>query len=529
MGSSATGAMTFEPLHYADKLEIVNPAGDTGLVTLWTPLRAAKRLLTQLHPGILDPANSRIAALSNLYGDGMHQMMCNLLYNPQIRYLVAIGEDLEDRGVTTIKELEAFFQHGLEESRMLGTKVLRIPGTNRIFPILEGFDVGRLQRQVSFTHLGELSGSGSAARLAGFLASIPAQSLPVATDRICVTIPPPLPDDYEYWPSDVGGHQIVRRRPLDCWQELVTRTVRFGHLVELRSGSRLELLNAKVTITDPVEEAADLLSDYGFSLREFHSYQEKMLDAALPRSISYTYGNRLRSYFKRRGQSIDTLDSVVRILCRNPESRHAYISLWDTANDLPDQDQLTESAVPCLVTIFFRRSAGSLTLTATYRSHNLLRAWLENVYGLMALQQEVCKRVGMPPGPITVISHSLGINPEDPRYQFARDLAGNWKRDEDLDRETGVHTLREDPNGYFIVTIDEEEDEIVAEHRYGGLLVKQYRANRAAKIERQVIGDMAVSLPSHALWLGRELSVNEAVLHQRLDHRRLQAKPGGDL
>ena len=65
------------------------------------------------------------------------------------------------------------------------------------------------------------------------------------------------------------------------------------------------------------------------------------------------------------------------------------------------------------------------------------------------------------------------------------------------------------------MTVDEPAGEIVAEHRYDGLLVKQYRADRAIKIEREIIGDLAVSLPSHALWLGRELTTKEAQLRGR--------------
>jgi Thymidylate synthase len=516
MEMSAAQAMIFEPIYYADRLEIVNPVGDIGLVTLWTPLRTAKRLLAQLSPEILDPALSRVASIANLYGDGMPQMMCNLLYNPQIRHLVAVGEDL---GLPITEELAAFFERGLEEAVMLGTIVCRIPGTTRIFPKLDGFDTERLLRQVSFTHAGKLSGD-NAVGLPSFLASLPAGSSPVATNRVRVTIPLVLPDEYAYRPSDIGAHQVVRATPLDCWEELVTRTVRFGHPVNLRSGPRLELLNAKVVITKPAEEPKELLSAYGFSSQTLHDYQTKMLDAMLPPDISYTYGNRLRGYFMKNGAFIDTLEAAARALRHNPESRKAYVSLWDTAADLPGQDSNAEAAVPCLVTIFFRRSDDRLAMTATYRSHNLLTAWLQNVYGLMAIQQEICNRTDTPPGPITVISHSLGLDPRSPRYQFARDLAERWKRDEDIDRETGAHRLREDPNGYFVVTVDNEAEEIVAEHRYGGLLVKQYRSDRAAKIEREVIGDMAVSLVSHAIWLGRELSVKEATLQQRIDRRR---------
>jgi hypothetical protein len=512
--------MIFKALYYADRLDLVNPAGDVGVVTLWTPLDTAKRVLEHVSPGIFDPESSRIAVVANLYGDGMHQMMCNLLYNPQIRHLIAAGEDL---GLPTVAEIEAFLQYGVEENEMLGAPVLRIPGTTRFFPFLQDFDAARLQRRLSFAYLGKLAGRGAAQALRGYLSSLPGHSPPEAEDRVRIEIPSPVPDDYTHRPSDVAGHQVLRRSPLDCWEELVVRTVRFGHPVNLKSGPRLELLNTKVVIAEPQEDSAAALAQYGFSLPSFHHYQETMLEEAIPPAISYTYGNRLRAHFRQEGRSIDTLESVTHALRQDPESRHAFVSLWDTAADLPSADQDRDSAMPCLVTIFFRRSKGRLTLTATYRSHNLLTAWLQNVYGLLRIQGEVCRRTGMPPGPVTVISHSLGIDPRSPRYGFAQRIAQRWSRDEDVDRATGKHSLREDPNGYFLVTVDEEAGELVAEHRYGGLLVKQYRGDRAAKIEREVAGDMAVSLVSHALWLGRELTAKEAILRRKLDRRHSRA------
>jgi hypothetical protein len=62
------------------------------------------------------------------------------------------------------------------------------------------------------------------------------------------------------------------------------------------------------------------------------------------------------------------------------------------------------------------------------------------------------------------------------------------------------------------VSADRERGLVVAEHRYGGVLVKRYEAERAVTIEREVAADMAVSLVSHALWLGRELSAKERLL-----------------
>ena len=66
----------------------------------------------------------------------------------------------------------------------------------------------------------------------------------------------------------------------------------------------------------------------------------------------------------------------------------------------------------------------------------------------------------------------------------------------------------------LIIVIVEDQIERVfhAEHRYGGMLVKRYEADRAVTIEREVAADMAVSLVSHAMWLGRELTAKEQQL-----------------
>jgi thymidylate synthase len=214
----------------------------------------------------------------------------------------------------------------------------------------------------------------------------------------------------------------------------------------------------------------------------------------LPEGISYTYGHRLRD-----------LEAVVELLRADPETRGAYVSLW-----LPED--LGARSKPCLVSLFFRLSEGRLTLTATYRSHNLLWAWLENVYGLMAVLGRVASGAGMEPGSITVISHSLTIDPASPRFGVAEAIAEGWKSDDSFDRAERKYSLRQDPNGYFEVSADVDRGLIVAEHRYGGMLVKRYEAPRAVTIEREVAADMAVSLVSHAMWLGRELTAKERLL-----------------
>jgi thymidylate synthase len=478
----STATEPFVALYHADRLRVVNPHGDVGLITLWSPWRTVER---KLPPEVLDPARSRVAVAANLYGDGMFAMFCNLLHNPQVRHLVALGADLD---LPTVSEIEAFLRDGLEETELLGAPLRRIVGTGRTFPLADGFDADRLRASLSFTALGKLSSPGLEQRLLAVLEDLP--RLPDSRPRIAVQIPAGLPDDYAFLPSEVGGHQVIRRTPVEAWDELVARVLRFGRPVDVKGG-RLELLNAKVVITAPADDDEAALRERGFDPGAFHGYQRRMFDVALD-GADYTYGNRLGAHF-----GFDTLQVAIERLRVNPETRDAYISIWDTAYDLPG-----EHSHPCLGSLFFRRSQAALTLTATYRAHNLLTAWLLNVYGLMAIQRHVATAVGLPVGAITVISHSLGADPSSDRFPAAAARVPRPARG-----------LDEDPMGYFVVSLD--GDEILAEHRFEGALIKQYRSDRADRIAHAITADLAVSLPSHALWLGQELAKKEQLLRAR--------------
>jgi len=515
---AAVDAPPFQALYHGELLRLVNPAGDVGVVTLWSPLRSAERRLEAISPEILDETRSRVAVISNLYGDGMYAMFCNLLYNPQVRHVIAIGEDL---GLRSCQEIEAFLALGTEDTVMLGLPMRRIVGTDRVFPSIREFDERRLRERLSFRYLGKLSSARLAEDLSDCLRELPRDASP-PPERVRVDMSIQPAGERSRRPSALAAHHVQRRTPLGCWEELVVRAVRFGRPTRLRSGPRLELLNARAVISEPAPDSESALSSYGFRLLELLEYGSGMLDPELPQGIPYTYGNRLRAHFRREGAALDSLAAAIETLRADPESRHAFIAVWDTSLDLPDGPGEGGHSTPCLVTLFFRRLGGALCLTATFRSHNLLSAWLRNVYGLMAVQRHVAEASEMGVGAITVISHSLSLDPRSPRYDLALAIEERWKRDDDHDYDSGKYSLRQDPNGYFLVTVDRQRGCIVAEHRFEGVLVRRYEGDSAARLASEIGAEMAVSLLAHALWLGQELARAEARLRGEPPLRRAE-------
>ena len=486
--------LLFDPLFFGDRLIVVNPHGDIGVVTLWSNTEQARKIIAQA--GVdLDTASSRIAAIGNLFGNGLPELLRNLLYNPQIRYLIIMGQDLSG----SRQELVNFFELGIEPVDYLGTPSHRVIGTNRIIDGMVTPDM--FVPPIRLISLGLLSDPETAPELKCAIDSL-SRVDSSELERRQVAIPKV---EVQRFPSEPRNHNILRDRPVEAWRELIFRLVRFGHRSKLRKGDKIELQNVKVVIEEPIEDDQQLLDEYGFSLEHFHEYQQRMLDGRKPQDLVYTYGNRIRGYFQVDGQPIDGLHIMIERLRTDPESRHAYMTLWDNTTNL-----VTGQHCPCLVSIFFRRFEERLTLTATFRTHNAMDAWLENVYGLMAIQRYVAEGADMRPGALTVFSHSISV--DTAVLDKAKSIAKSKTTDHVMNRETGKIDLRFDPNGEFTVTVDQDAGEIVVQHSWRGAKINEYRATTAEALENQLARDVALTEISHALYLGREIARKEAQL-----------------
>jgi hypothetical protein len=91
----------------------------------------------------------------------------------------------------------------------------------------------------------------------------------------------------------------------------------------------------------------------------------------------------------------------------------------------------------------------------------------------------------------------------------AKKIADAKVTDEVLDPATGKFGPRFDPNGVFTVTFDKEVQELIVEHSFEGMRIGEYRGKSAEEIELQLARDGALSVISHALYLGRELARKE--------------------
>jgi thymidylate synthase len=470
--------MEFQPLFFGSKIRIVNSRGSTGVVTLWSrPEWVLERLQ---EAGIdLSPQSSPVAAVGNLYGNGLPELLRNLLYNPGISRLVVCGKDCSG----SQGELVSFFRLGTEEVDFLGGRMTRIKGTGRFIDSLVKPET--FARPPAIHTPGDLKSPGAMEALAEAFRESPPGDAP-GVERVSV----PLPGiDVRRFPSNPGSHSIVAADPLTAWQELIFRLVRFGCMVSLRKGDRMELQNVRVVVENPAPVPEERLGEMGFDPAGLMDYYRNFLCPELSTDGTYTYGHRIGSYF-----GLDAVKQAVENLKKDPEDRKSFISLWDTARDLAG-----DSSHPCLVSLYFRKFEGRLTLTAVFRTHNAMDAWLKNFYGLMRVQDEACRGTGLPPGPITVISHSISVDPR--RLEIARAIAG----------KKGF-SLQEDRNGVF--SIEAAGGLITVSHYHGGVKIGQYQGHSASRLQHEMARDCAVSDVSHAIYLGRMLERAERCLKE---------------
>ncbi|MDR1040370.1 MAG: thymidylate synthase [Deltaproteobacteria bacterium] len=488
-------------------LRVVNPLGTAALCTLWTPAAYVTDRLTEKAPWLLDPALSPLAVIGGLYGGGLKIMLRNLHHNPQIDTVILCGKDFSGAG----EHLAGYFrgeyertgkrlryvidlEGGGKESRELETVVVR--GKRSHTNLDELLLPADFRRRPEVVELRSDAEAHWADRVRDFFASYGPKK-PAPDSRPDIVPVPRL--ESAIFPAERAGGTLVADGIAEAWAGILFRLDRFGVPVAFRKGKeRRELLNFKAVIRYPAEWDPDELARDPWNLHPeaVERYRNEISDPEnRHEGIPYTYGSRIRSWF-----GYDMLERTARDLAGESDSRHAYVSLWDNGRD-PDA-----ADAPCLCSLFFRKIDGKVNLCATFRSHNVSRAWPLNCLGLVRLTELVCELAnGAPdkreplelaPGSLTVISLSLTLNEED--MPTVKPI---------LDRFSDApFRMAEDPCGYFRILADHAAGEIaVLHHAPTGDLLEEYRGKTPDELSKRIARNLAVSDLGHAMYLGSQL------------------------
>jgi len=416
--------------------------------------------------------------IGNLYSrDGINLIIRNILANPCIRYLIVCGADTSRSGAALL----SFFANGVgEDWTVLGD------GT-RIDPEIPREALDLLRQSVKII---DLRGVHDPGRIRSLLETLP--PLPPFADPMLFPETRPVS---ETLPAEETGMLVRGPTVAEVWLRAVAAVMRFGQEDATPYASRQKEILDLVAIVEDEDPDNPALPAW-LPIRQDHlsAYMEQFLTPHHFPDVSYTYGERLFAW-----NGIDQVQAMVNDLQQTHYSRRAIACLWD-----PQVDGRSVFP-PCLITVQVRWRHDRLTLTAYFRSHDIYRAWLQNIVALRRLQALIARGVGATQvGHLVAISHSAHIY-EDCWEEARRVL------DEQAHILNRTPRFVRDPRGSFAIQV--ANGHIIVDHfSTDGLRLGRVEATTAQDIMRH-LRDL-VSRIDHALYLGAELEKAELALTQ---------------
>jgi thymidylate synthase len=138
--------------------------------------------------------------------------------------------------------------------------------------------------------------------------------------------------------------------------------------------------------------------------------------------VTVAYGYRWRRHFGR-----DQLGMLVKLLQKDPSSRHGVVITWDPASD--GLGGISKGNVPCPYTFTVNIIGGRLNLMNVVRSNDMILGFPHDVAGFALLQTMLAQKLGVKPGVYTHVIANAHVY--DIHYDAAKEMikrAGNSKK-----------------------------------------------------------------------------------------------------
>lgn len=177
-------------------------------------------------------------------------------------------------------------------------------------------------------------------------------------------------------------------------------------------------------------------------ISRFNSNIHRYSDNGL--SFRGAYGARMREY--GGATYIDQLETVIKLLKEEPDTRRAVISLWDPMKDL----RVSSVDVPCNNLLYFKIREGNLNLTVCNRSNDAIwGCYGANVVQFSFIQEYVASMLGVGIGPYVQMSDSLHVYTDNPLWEKLRG-SGTWARDPYEDDSISICPLVSDKDKFML-------------------------------------------------------------------------------
>jgi thymidylate synthase len=438
-------------------IEILNPASNIAIATLWTKKGVVVERLREL--GLADKVNI-VGTLYTKYG--INYLFHTLSQNPRIDVLILFGADIMGSGEALAKLFRGEVDTGL--NLLWSPDELRgVLSTVRLVDLREDFVRGDWQKLVE-------------AVIQSFNPNTYRERPRLALREAEVAS----------WPRQTAGLYVQEKSIFRAWVKLVDAVMTWGFVKGSEYNERQKQLLGASVVLNYSQQIYDGLLGY-FSMEELERQARSILEGE--EGVAYTYGERLRKH----PQAGDQVRLMVEKLAASPSTRRALAVTWDFSRDPTSEDP------PCLVLLHGDLSGDYFNLVAFFRSHDAYSAWPVNAYGLARLMEhisgELMRKTGrrVTPGVLTIYSSSLHVYEHD------------WTRASELVRkhfERARSEFVEDNKGNFLIKV--EGGEIAVELRTPeGLLAKRVSGRTAPEVLLRI--NLGALMPEHAAYLAREI------------------------
>ncbi len=482
----------FNPIYKKKQLILANRASSKAIVSLWSHRDNIVKELDR----------DSFAALGQLYSAtrGLDPLVRNLLANPIITTLILYGRDLSGSG----KALSDFFNFGVAmHTTPHGVECWKVKSSVDGFidkeVTLEAIDL--LRKTINFVSCSSIEELKEELKKEDTREERKESFVFTKKDTLL-----------DFFPAEETSFTVRGKTIAETWLKILNTVMRFGTTTETHYDSRQkEILNLTSVVTAENVSMPYLPSFLPCDKQELENYIPRVLTDKKYPDCSYTYGQRLRSFF-----DVDQIQAIVDRLSKDIDSRSGAASLWDSR-----KDGLKKSGTPCLNHIWVRVRENKIFMTAVIRSNDMFSAWPENAFALLSLQDLIRKSIEekinseLVMGDLVTLSESAHVY-EDCWDSCKEILVNN------LEKETGKEKV--DPRGHFSIEVD--CGNIVVEHiTKEGEFLRRLKGTSMKKIQAKLVRNSMVSSLDHSLYLGGELAKAELALNNPALFTYIQDRP----
>lgn len=415
-----------------------------------------------------EAAKERVVSIGPLYTkNGINFILANLFLNPQVSHLVVLEDSDIYQGVSdSVDE----FLHFLETAEVNFQKKFQMDSVY----IKEFCDY--FKSHVSVVKSGELD---------LFLKSIKREELGNWQSDV-VEFSPEVVETKSGLDSEKIGFMVRAATVKEAWQRSLKLIGTYGNRkLSDYDEEQLELMDLSIIVREENLDEPSMVGELGITKEELDLYEASLLSAEKPDGVQYTYGERFRNY-----ADIDQLQYLINTLKKKLYSRRAVAVLWNPTIEVHEDE------VPCMNLYQAIVQDNRLYMIAYIRANDVYNGFPRNIYGLLKIQDELCKSLNLEKGYVNTVAGSAHV--------YQRNFG-----DIQTYVDGNVSFCEEDERGYFFI---ENKDECINVSFYNrdGVLEREYQGMTATSLRDKCC--FHISNFDHAFYLGQELTKAEIAL-----------------